>query len=121
MRFRNPGIDPIARVNAARGILAAPPGIWTRNRIEELSAPQDGLHSRATLPSDRCHLNHTAVLIHGHRRDDAAIGKEYLIERTIGVHQNMVALAFYLLKLRRKPLEIGRWHRKQQTIFCGVR
>jgi DNA-binding transcriptional LysR family regulator len=34
------GIVPIACVNAARDIFAAPPGIWTRSRTEEISAPK---------------------------------------------------------------------------------
>ena len=39
MRLRKDGIDPMARVNAARDILAALPGIWTRSRTEDLLAP----------------------------------------------------------------------------------
>ena len=30
----------MACVNAARGIFAAPPGSWTRSRMEELPAPK---------------------------------------------------------------------------------
>jgi len=40
MRLRKDGIDSIARVNAARDIFAALPGIWTRSRAEELLAPK---------------------------------------------------------------------------------
>jgi len=40
MRFRKDGIDLMARVNAARDIFAAVPGIWTRNRAEESLAPK---------------------------------------------------------------------------------
>jgi hypothetical protein len=40
MRLRNDGIVPMARVNAARDIFAALPGIWTRSRTEELLAPK---------------------------------------------------------------------------------
>jgi hypothetical protein len=40
MRLRKDGIDPMARVNAARDIFAASPGIWTRSRTEEILAPK---------------------------------------------------------------------------------
>jgi hypothetical protein len=40
MRLRKDGIDAMARVNAARDIVAALPGIWTRNWAEELLAPK---------------------------------------------------------------------------------
>src|ERR1700719_3109438 len=37
---------------------------------------EDGFHIRETLPTDRCHLNDTAVRINRHHRDDTAIGEE---------------------------------------------
>jgi hypothetical protein len=40
MRLRKDGVDPMARVNAARDIFAALPGIWTRSRTEEILAPK---------------------------------------------------------------------------------
>src|ERR1700726_1403550 len=40
MRLRNYGIDCMARVNAARDIFVAPPGIWTRSWTEERLAPK---------------------------------------------------------------------------------
>ena len=40
MSFRNDGIDPMERWNAARDIFAALPGIWTNSRTEELLAPK---------------------------------------------------------------------------------
>jgi hypothetical protein len=40
MRLRKEGIESIARVNAARDILAAVPGICTRSRTEDLLAPK---------------------------------------------------------------------------------
>jgi hypothetical protein len=40
MRLRKDGIDSMARVNAARDIFAALPGIWTRSREEERLAPK---------------------------------------------------------------------------------
>src|ERR1700736_5137748 len=108
MRFRKDGIDPMARVNAARDIFAATPGIWTRSRTEDTLAPKT-VHARATLPTDRCHLNDTAVRINRHHRDDTAVGEEYMVERTISIHQDLFAFAAYLFKLRHKLLEIGGW------------
>jgi hypothetical protein len=40
MRFRKDGIDSIARAKAARDILAALPGIWTKSLTEEVLAPK---------------------------------------------------------------------------------
>jgi hypothetical protein len=40
MRPRKDGIDSIARVNAARDIFAALPGIWTKSLSEEVLAPK---------------------------------------------------------------------------------
>jgi hypothetical protein len=40
MRFRKDGIDAMARLNAPRDIVAALPGIWTKNWTEELLAPK---------------------------------------------------------------------------------
>jgi hypothetical protein len=70
------------------------------------------LHTRATLSTDRCHLNDAAVRINRQQRDDTAIGEEYMVERTIGVHQDLPALAGNLFKLRHKPLEIAGWQRE---------
>ena len=86
MRVRKDGIDPMARVNAERDIFAASPGIWTSNRTEDIFCAEDGLHTCATLPTDRCHFNDTAVRINRHHRDDTAVGEEYMVERTISVH-----------------------------------
>src|SRR5215468_8313784 len=47
---------------------------------------EDGLHSRTTLPTHRCHLYDTAIRINRRRRDDAAVGEEHMVERTISVH-----------------------------------
>ena len=89
----------MARVNAARDILAASPGSWTRSRIEELSALKTACTAvQPSLP---------AVCINRHRRDDTAVGEEYMIEGTISVHQDLFAFAAYLCKLRHKLLEIG--------------
>jgi hypothetical protein len=40
MMLRKDGIEPMARANARRGILAALPGIWTRSRTEDCLAPR---------------------------------------------------------------------------------
>ena len=77
---------------------------------------QDGLNAAAALPSDRCHLDDAAVRINRHHRDDAAIGEEDMVERAIGVHQDLRALAANLFKLRQKALEIAGWQREQQPI-----
>jgi hypothetical protein len=77
---------------------------------------EGSLHTGATLPSDRCHLNDAAVHINGHHRDDTAIGEEHMVERTIGIHQDLRALAANLFKLRHKPLEIAGGQREQKPI-----
>ena len=97
----------MARVNAARDIFAALPGIWTKSLDRGTLGTEDGLHAAATLPSDRCHLNDAAVRINRHHRDDTAIGEEDMVERTIGVHEDLRALAANVFKLRHKPLEIA--------------
>ena len=106
MTFRKDGIDCMARVNAARDILAALPGICTRSWTEERLGAEDGLHTGAALPSDRCHLDDAAVSINRHHRDHTAIGEKYMVERTIGVHQDLRALAANLFKLRHKRLRL---------------
>jgi esterase/lipase superfamily enzyme len=74
------------------------------------------LHTAATLPTDRCHLNDAAVRINRHHRYDTAIREEYVVERTISVQQNLLAFAANLFKLRHKPLEIAGWQGKQKPI-----
>jgi hypothetical protein len=39
-----------------------------------------------------------------------------MVERTVGVHQDLRALAANLFKLRHKPLEIAGWQGKQKPI-----
>src|SRR5450631_2184480 len=98
MRFRKDGIDPIACTKVARDILAALPGIWTKSLTEEVLAPK-----KACIPvqpsTARCHLNDAAVRINSDHRDDTAIGEEDVVERTIRVHKNLLALAANLFKL----------------------
>jgi hypothetical protein len=87
---------------------------------EELSrrdlGTEDGCHTGATLPSDRCHLDDTAVRIHRQNRHDPAIGEVYVVERTISVHENLLALAANVFKLRHELLEIARGQGEQKSI-----
>ena len=111
MRLRKDGIDPMARVNAARNLCCDPRDLDEKPDGGTLGT-EDGLHSRATLPTDRCRLNDTAIRINRHHRDDTAVGEEYMIERTISVHQDLFTFAAYLFKFRHKLLEIGGWQSK---------
>jgi len=70
---------------------------------------EDGLRTRATLPTDCCHLNNTAVPIDRHHRDDTVIGQEYIVERTISVDQDLPDSAWNAFKLRQKLREIAGW------------
>jgi hypothetical protein len=70
---------------------------------------EDGLYAGATLPTDCCHLNDAAVRINRYHRDDTAVWEEYMVERTVGVHEDLLALAANLFKLRHKLLEIAGW------------
>jgi hypothetical protein len=58
-----------------------------------LLLPEEGLESSATLPANRCHFDDTAVRINRHDRYDATIGKKNIIERAIGVQQDLTVLA----------------------------
>src|ERR1700730_6442792 len=108
MRLRKDGIDSIARVKAGRDIFAAPPGSWTRSRIEELSAPRTACTAvQPSLPIVA--ISMMAGRINRHGRDHTTVGEVYLIERTIRIHQDLFAFAAYLFKLRHKLLEIGGW------------
>ena len=42
-------------------------------------------------------------------RDDTVVGEEYMVERTIGVHKDLPAMAANVFKLRHKLLEIRGW------------
>jgi hypothetical protein len=74
---------------------------------------EDSLHTAATLPTYRCHLNDAAVRINRHYGNDTAIGEEYMVERTISVHEDLPAQAGNLFKLRHEALEIAGWKGKQ--------
>jgi len=65
------------------------------------------LDIRATFPTDRCHLNDAAVSVKRHRRDNTDVGEEDMVQRTISVYQDLLALAANLFKFRHEPLEIG--------------
>jgi hypothetical protein len=67
------------------------------------------LKARAALPANRCHLNEVAVFINRHDRDHTAIGKKYVVERAIGVQQDLTLLAGNRFKCPHKPFEIARW------------
>jgi hypothetical protein len=73
---------------------------------------EEGLHTGAPLPTDRCHLDDAAVRINRDDRDDPAIGEEDMVERAVGVHENLSALAANVLKLRHQSLEIAGWQGK---------
>jgi hypothetical protein len=77
---------------------------------------ENGLHTRATLPTDCCHLNDTAVRINRYHRDYTAVWEEYMVERTVGVHEDLLALAANLFKLRHELLEIARGQGEQKPI-----
>jgi hypothetical protein len=73
---------------------------------------KERLHTGATLPTNRCHLDDTSIRIHRNDRDNTAVGKEDMVERTIGVHENLPTLTFNLLKFRQESREIARWQGK---------
>jgi hypothetical protein len=81
---------------------------------------EEGLESSATFPANRCHFDGTAVRINRHDRYDATIWKKNIIERAIGVHQDLTVLAGNLFKLRHQPLEIAGWERKQEAILRPI-
>jgi hypothetical protein len=58
-------------------------------------------------PTDRCHLDDAAVRINRNHRDDATIGKVDMVERAVGVHEDLLALAANALELRHESLEIA--------------
>jgi hypothetical protein len=115
MRFRKEGIDCMARANAERDILAALPGSWTRSRTDDLLAPKTAW-TGASFSPDRRHLDYAAVRINRHYRDDTAVGEVHVVQRTIGVQENLLRLAADLFELRHEALEIARRQGEQKTI-----
>jgi hypothetical protein len=63
---------------------------------------EDGLETRATLSADRCHFYDTAVFIDSDHRDDATIREKNIVERAIGVQQDLTVLAGNRFKLLRR-------------------
>jgi hypothetical protein len=85
-----------------------------------LFLPEEGLESCATLSANRRHFDNTAVRINRHDRYDATIWKKNIIERAIGVHQDLTVLAGNLFELRHQPLEIAGWERKQKSVLRPI-
>jgi len=81
---------------------------------------EEGLEASATLPANRCHFDDTAIRINRHDRYDATIWKKNIIERAIGVHQDLTVLAGNLFKLHHQPLEVAGWERKQEAILRPI-
>ncbi|HEY4931068.1 MAG TPA: hypothetical protein VII23_05815 [Terriglobales bacterium] len=99
----------MARINAARDIFAALPGIWTRSLAEELLAPKTACTPAQPSRPIVAISNDTAVRINRHHRDYTAVGEKYMVERTVSVGENLLALAANLFELRHKLLEIAGW------------
>jgi hypothetical protein len=108
MSPRKDGIDFMARLNTARDILAAPPGIWTRSLTDELLAPKTACICG--------HLDDIAISINCYNRDDAAVGEEDMIERAVRIQQNLLALATNEFEVRHELLEIARRDGEQKPV-----
>jgi hypothetical protein len=76
------------------------------------SDAEDSLHARATLTTNRCHLDRAAIRINRQDRYDTAVREEHVVERPVGVHEDLLAVAANLLQLRHKPFEIAGWQRE---------
>src|SRR3979490_487170 len=101
MRARNDGIDSKARVYAARDILAALPGIWTKSLTEDIRAPR-----RACTPlhPSRPIVAISMVLPFAYTAT-TAMGKVDIVERTIGLHEDLPARAADVFELGHEPLQ----------------
>jgi hypothetical protein len=77
---------------------------------------KEGLHTRATFPTDRCHLNDTAVRVNRDHGNNTAIREEDMVKRTISVHENLRTSAWNVLKLWYEPLQIAGWQSEQKSI-----
>src|SRR6516162_5930942 len=97
------------------------PGDLDEKPVEGTFGTDGGLHTRAPLSADRCHLDDTAVCINRHRRDHTAVREEYMVERTINVDQDLLAFAADPLERRHKPREIGGWKGPQKPIARPIR
>ena len=115
MRPRNEGIDPMARVNAARDIFAALPGIWTKSLTDEVLARN--IACTPLQPSrPMVAISDPAVFINCHHRNHTAIREEHVVKRTISVHEDLLAFARNVFELRHKPPEIAGWQGEQKPI-----
>jgi hypothetical protein len=93
MTFRKDGIDSIAREGRARYLGCAARDLDQKPDGGCLGA-EEGLHTRATFPTDSCHFNDAAIRINRDHRNDAAIGEEDVVERTVGVQQDLTGPRF---------------------------
>jgi hypothetical protein len=57
-----------------------------------------------------------AVRVNRKYGDDPAIGEEDMVERTVSLHENLLALAANVFKLRHKSLKIARGQGEQKPI-----
>jgi hypothetical protein len=78
---------------------------------------EDGLHSRATLSPDRCHLDDAAVRINLHHRHDVAVWEIDVVKRTIRIGEDLLPSARNVGELREKLLEIVRWQGEQEPVL----
>ena len=101
---------------SSAGHLCGAPGDLDEKTARRNPGTEHGLHPRAALPPDRCHLNHAAFGVNCHDRDDTTVREEHMVERTIGIHHDLPALVADMLKLRHKPLEIAGWQGEQKPI-----
>jgi hypothetical protein len=74
------------------------------------------LYTAEPLSTDCCHLDDAAVLINRDDGDDTAIREEYLIERTVRVHEDLLGVAGDVFKLRHEPLEIAGGEGEQKPV-----
>src|SRR5206468_871990 len=77
---------------------------------------EEGLETCATLSAHRCHFDGAPVRIHRHYRDDTTIWKKNIIERAVGVLQDLTRSAGNPFKLRHQPLETAGWQSEDETI-----
>jgi hypothetical protein len=66
------------------------------------------------LPPDRRRLDDATVRVDCNRRDDPAVRKEYMVERAVGIHEDLLSLAANAFELGQ--LEIRGWQGEQEPI-----
>jgi hypothetical protein len=103
------------REGRARHLGSAPRDLDQKSDGGKLGA-EKGLHTRATLSTDRCHLNDAAVGINRDHRDDTAIGEKDMVERTIGVHEHLLTSAANVFELWHELFEIAGGKVEQKPI-----